>query len=102
MSDDTLTDRELQSLRNLGNEAERAADEIERLRAAMQWRPIETAPKRGVFLAVVDGAVRFVSWGKTSHVPMWGFCLADQGFEDYDLCNPTHWMPLPEPPKEAT
>lgn len=27
-----LTDRELQSLRNMGNEAERAADEIERLR----------------------------------------------------------------------
>lgn len=27
-----LTDRELQSLRNLGNEAETAADEIERLR----------------------------------------------------------------------
>lgn len=27
-----LTDRELQSLRNMGNEAEAAADEIERLR----------------------------------------------------------------------
>lgn len=30
-----LTDQELQSLRNLGNEAEAAADEIERLRAAL-------------------------------------------------------------------
>jgi hypothetical protein len=31
-----LTDRELQSLRNLGNEAEAAADEIERLRAEVE------------------------------------------------------------------
>lgn len=30
---DMLTDKQLQSLRNLGNEAEEAADEIERLRA---------------------------------------------------------------------
>lgn len=33
-----LTDQELQSLRNLGNEAEAAADEIERLRAELAQR----------------------------------------------------------------
>ncbi len=41
-----LTDQELQSLRNLGNEAE-AADEIERLRAEMTLRDYfaaKTAP----------------------------------------------------------
>ena len=32
-----LTDKELQSLRNLGNEAEAAAEEIESLRAALKW-----------------------------------------------------------------
>lgn len=32
---DTLTDRELQTLRNTGNEAEAAADEIERLRSEL-------------------------------------------------------------------
>jgi hypothetical protein len=32
-----LTDKELQSLRNLGNEAEAAADEIANLRAALKW-----------------------------------------------------------------
>jgi hypothetical protein len=31
-----LTDHELQSLRNMGNECEQAADEIVRLRAALQ------------------------------------------------------------------
>jgi hypothetical protein len=30
-----LTDQELQTLRNMGNEAEAAADEIERLRSAL-------------------------------------------------------------------
>lgn len=43
-----LTDRELQTLRNMGNEAEEAADEIVRLRAALaatsapapQWVPV--------------------------------------------------------------
>jgi len=68
--------------------------------AVPQWQPIETAPKNKCFMAVVDGCVRLVSWGKTSHVPMWGWCLADQGAEDFDLCRPTHWMPLPQPPKE--
>ena len=46
-----LTKQELQSLRNQGNEAEAAADEIANLRAALQWiedkaraRKLEIAP----------------------------------------------------------
>ena len=67
----------------------------------MEWRDISSAPKDGTrVLAVVDGDVRVVSWGKTSHVPIYGFCLADQGPEDFDICDPTHWMPLPAPPTE--
>ena len=64
------------------------------------WRDMESAPRDGTrFLAVVDGAVRIVSWGKTSHIPLYGFCLADQGVEEYDLCTPSAWMPLPSPPE---
>ena len=71
--------------------------------AAVQWRPIEEAPKDGTcFLAVVDGTVRTVAYGKTSHVPIYGFCVADQGPEDFDLCHPTHFIPLPPPPAGAT
>jgi hypothetical protein len=67
--------------------------------AMEEWRAIETAPKDGQrILAAVKGDVRVVRWGKTSHVPLFGFCLADQGVEDFDICKPTHWMPMPSPP----
>lgn len=67
----------------------------------MKWQPIETAPKDKLIIAVVEGRTRLVKYGKTSHLPWLGFCLADQGPEDSDLCKPTHWMPLPEPPKDG-
>ena len=63
------------------------------------WQPIETAPRDGrPFLAVVDGAVRKVYWGKTSHIAWVGFNVCDQGPEDCELCEPTLWMPMPKPP----
>jgi hypothetical protein len=77
-------------------------DESDIRNAALEegaWRPIETAPIDERFLASVDGEVRIVQFGKTSHVPIYGWCLADQGAEDFDLCSPTHWMPLPKPPE---
>ena len=75
-------------------------ERIAGLEAQRQWLPIETAPRQRRFLALVDGLVRFVAWGKTSHVPMYGWCLVDQGAEDSELCEPTHWMPLPPLPVE--
>ena len=65
------------------------------------WRPIETAPKGELLIGYVGDAVRLIYWGKTSHVPLYGWNLADQGVEDCELCQPSHWMPLPQPPKEA-
>jgi len=63
------------------------------------WQPIETAPKDRMIWGWVDGRKRLIKWGKTSHVPLYGFCLADQGAEDFDICHPTHWQELPEDPK---
>jgi imidazoleglycerol phosphate synthase glutamine amidotransferase subunit HisH len=66
----------------------------------MYWRPIETAPQDGSrLLGWVDGEVRFIFYGKTSHVPIYGWNVCDQGAEDCDLVMPTHWMPLPPPPE---
>jgi hypothetical protein len=65
-----------------------------------EWQDISTAPKDGTrFLAVVNDDVRFVYWGKTSHVPLYGFNTCDEGVENCDLCEPSVWMPLPPPPK---
>lgn len=85
--------------------ATKAVEEIPSLEAAPsqrgspEWRPIETAPKTGErLLGFVAGQVRAITWGKTSHIPLYGWVLVDQGAEDCDLCQPTHWMPLPAPP----
>jgi hypothetical protein len=80
------------------------ADALDALLAASPvpeagWQPIASAPTDGTrVLGCVDGEVRFVTWCKTSHVPLYGWNISDQGVEDFDLCYPTHWMPLPLPP----
>lgn len=81
---------------------------IERLASLAQpadlarWQPMHDAPRHRRFLASVDGLVRIVTYGKTSHVPMWGWILVDQGTEDADLCEPDGWMELPAAIQSAT
>jgi hypothetical protein len=81
----------------------RLSDTLRALAAKQEatgWQDIATAKKdeNKRILAVVNGEVRIIAYGKTSHVPIWGWCLADQGAEEFDLCEPTHWMPMPTPP----
>lgn len=65
----------------------------------MTWNfSMADAPRDCKILAAVDGEVRMVRYGKTSHVPIEGFCLADQGAEDFDLCRPVAWQHLPVHP----
>lgn len=70
----------------------------------MEWIPIESAPKEvgpNFIQPTLIGAVR---WGNGSkHVGPIIF-YSQTGWEfievDYDMFpSPTHWMPLPEPPK---
>jgi regulator of replication initiation timing len=64
--------------------------ENERLRKAGEWQPIETAPKDGITETLVMdcGHVYIGIFDKN------GFC------EDLHCAglDPTHWMPLPNPP----
>jgi len=67
------------------------------LRQYNGWQPIETAPKDGTFILVaVPGEVAI-------HIMLvwWldGWCLDMTNTPI--VGNPTHWMPLPEPPKEG-
>lgn len=96
------TDDQLTFLRTwTGGPVATAHDADGALRAARlgNWRDMGSAPTDRHILGVVDGVVRVIRWGKTSHVPLYGYCLADQGPEDFDLCEPTYWMPMPEPPE---
>lgn len=68
-----------------------------------EWQAIETAPADGTrFLAVHEkSGIQNISWyGKTSHIPLYGWCSGDDP-EDIDLWKPTHWMPLPPSPSPS-
>lgn len=94
---------------------------IEELEKDMEWKPIETAPKDGTWIITTCGnnflpcIVRwcdFLDWPELFHSdfikPRW---LGDeQGREQTNeqlfdeisgsTYEPTHWMPLPQQPKE--
>ena len=57
------------------------------------WRPIETAPKDGTRILVwVEGA-------ESHEIVGWlGDCWFNGDVTDFMFGDPTHWMPLPEPP----
>ena len=86
------------------------------------WQLIETAPKDGYMLVHEDGAIRALfrykgEWQKIGYpaiiYPPYGDVLVGEdakgilpsgcALEIRDGCceNPTHWMPLPQPPKET-
>jgi len=75
--------------------------ELAELRARVAWRPIETAPKDGMWVALwsADGGVTAGFWGPT-------YFDSDHAWiryhhrSDFDevIPRPTHWLPLPEPP----
>ena len=66
---------------------------------AAPWQPIETAPKDGTHVLLYWPTMSISSY------PLVGFHHGDEyGWEpvadrDYGEIYPTHWMPLPEPPK---
>ena len=61
----------------------------------MEWQLIETAPKDGTpVLLFYTGLMYVAQWVPESEFgPVW--CSVDATM----ILNPSHWMPLPEPPK---
>jgi hypothetical protein len=77
---------------------ESAADEIERLRAARRWIPVsEPLPEMDERVMVGNAADGWVTVGSrhlTGQYHHW------DGDDSEELHEPTHWMPLPEPPTQ--
>lgn len=80
----------------------------------MNWQPIETAPKDGTLVLIVDesGSMEVsgyiaqwekrVEWvRKAKDGDVYREVKDECGYWDTDeITCPTNWMPLPEPPKE--
>lgn len=79
-----------------------------------EWQPIETAPKDGtrILIKIKSGKQQVVRWERYgmhsywtiySHADSWINRLFSKGEKVQLVLNedtlPTHWMPLPEPPK---
>lgn len=68
-----------------------------------QWRTIETAPMDGtVFLGLRGTAIRECYRIQRDDCEMWCFGDRTASVEYWPSIKPTHWMPLPQPPKEPT
>lgn len=79
--------------------------EVERLKAASHWLPIdENTPRDGARILACGGALdepdivsyneRVGAWNATN------FTLDDRDDESEGYNRPTHWKPLPTPPKQ--
>jgi hypothetical protein len=72
--------------------------ELEKENAERQWRPIETAPKDGT---------QFIAYSQdltgTGLSPFVSLCAwhPDAEFCTCELREPTHWIQLPEPPRDT-
>lgn len=76
--------------------------------ATPDWRPIENAPKDGtpVLVYAPQGCTQW-----TMYTPLWicrwdtgrheGGAWTEAGGELWTTCEPTHWMPLPQPPESS-
>lgn len=75
----------------------------------MEWLPIETAPRDGTevlvwFSEFYNGMQDIAQWDDDRYAkkprPYWsGRGLHIWGIKAYREGKPTHWMPLPPPPK---
>lgn len=66
---------------------------------AMEWQPIDTAPKDNTRILLFDFYEREVAFAR--FVGAWGCPYANDGWFTIPGAyrkRPTHWQPLPDPP----
>ena len=79
----------------------------------MNWQPIETAPKDGTWVLLFGGKTSeddYMRTGVLIERPVTAFWNNSECYDEYwafafwdgdwreEYSDPTHWMPLPEPP----
>ena len=65
------------------------------------WQPIETAPRDGTWILLTGGSVGW-DWDGDSKPRVVAAQFSERNAGHYgEYENPTHWMPLPEPPGEG-
>lgn len=72
-----------------------------------EWQPIESAPKDGTYIIVwpptYEGVASCAKWDEQKHhkkpKPHWRRLDATHVWQSR-IRTPTHWQPLPEPPKD--
>jgi hypothetical protein len=84
---------------NLWAEMSRLKAEVERLRKAGEWQPIETAPNDGTEILTYNdiSGIHQVSWSYGNRSGHW----ETERWLDREtnwVIDPTHWVPLPKPP----
>ena len=61
----------------------------------LNWQPIETAPEDGTIVIIYEEG-KAVSAFYDSSTKQWV-----ETMDYYEVPDPTHWMPLPEPPSKT-
>lgn len=64
-----------------------------------EWQPIETAPRDGTEILCCECVEIFIGFWSGNNVDGY-WDSYEEGAHYIDSYSPTHWMPLPEPPKE--
>lgn len=77
----------------LVEDADEYVEKIQQLESAQQWREIETAPKDGTHILLFVGGECVTAYYQYT------WFLVESGEFVCDAGKPTHWMPLPAPPK---
>lgn len=80
-----------------------AADELDRLHAASEWRPIRDEQRpSGVVLTGHAGIECLIACGWCASCERWELMDGSPAQYADEPWLPTHWLPLPQPPKGNT
>lgn len=64
-----------------------------------EWQTIDSAPKDGTEIWAYNGEQARMKWISGDGYALWSWADEILADVDADAVQPTHWMPLPEPPK---